>query len=73
MNDRELVTSSLFCSNIRAALGTALNRNPKEEYTQWVEHVFELELAFGPVASDLLDHACGDSQMNQNQGWESRI
>ncbi|WP_458461012.1 3' terminal RNA ribose 2'-O-methyltransferase Hen1 [Paenibacillus sp.] len=55
INDREFVTSSLFCSYIRAALGTALNGKPKEDYVQWVGHAFELELTFGPVASDLPD------------------
>ncbi|MBU5353500.1 methyltransferase domain-containing protein [Paenibacillus barcinonensis] len=55
INDREFVTSSLFCSYMRSALGTALNGKPKEDYTQWVDHVFELELTFGPVASDLPD------------------
>ncbi|WP_433751362.1 3' terminal RNA ribose 2'-O-methyltransferase Hen1 [Paenibacillus amylolyticus] len=55
INDREFVTSSLFCSYIRAALGTALNGKPKEDYLQWVNHAFELELKFGPVASDLPD------------------
>lgn len=55
INDREFGTSSLFCSYIRAALGTALNGKPKEDYVQWVNHAFELELKFGPVASDLPD------------------
>ncbi|WP_091015653.1 MULTISPECIES: 3' terminal RNA ribose 2'-O-methyltransferase Hen1 [Paenibacillus] len=55
INDREFVTSSLFCSYIRGALGTALNGKPKEGYVQWVGHSFELELTFGPVASDLPD------------------
>ncbi|MEO2214997.1 3' terminal RNA ribose 2'-O-methyltransferase Hen1 [Paenibacillus amylolyticus] len=55
INDREFVTSSLFCSYIRGALGTALNGKPKEDYVQWVGHTFELELTFGPVASDLPD------------------
>ncbi|MCP1135643.1 3' terminal RNA ribose 2'-O-methyltransferase Hen1 [Paenibacillus polysaccharolyticus] len=55
INDREFVTSSLFCSYIRNALGTALNGRPKEDYVRWVDHAFELELKFGPVASDLPD------------------
>lgn len=55
INDREFVTSSLFCSYIRSALGTALNGKPKEDYVRWVDHAFELELKFGPVASDLPD------------------
>ena len=36
IDDREFVTSSLFCSYIRGALGTALNGKPKEDYVQWV-------------------------------------
>ncbi|MGW8957419.1 3' terminal RNA ribose 2'-O-methyltransferase Hen1 [Paenibacillus sp. NPDC055715] len=55
INDREFVTSSLFCSYIRSALGTALNGKPKEEYAEWVNHPFALELSFGPIASDLPD------------------
>lgn len=55
INDREFVTSSLFCSYIRPALGTALNGKPKEDYVQWVKHPFDMELSFGPVASDLPD------------------
>ncbi|MGG4218159.1 3' terminal RNA ribose 2'-O-methyltransferase Hen1 [Paenibacillus jamilae] len=55
INDREFVTSSLFCTYIRGALGTALNGKPKEDYAAWVTHPFALELSFGPVASDLPD------------------
>ncbi|AJE50876.1 3' terminal RNA ribose 2'-O-methyltransferase Hen1 [Paenibacillus polymyxa] len=55
INDREFVTSSLFCTYIRGALGTALNGKPKEDYAAWVKHPFALELSFGPVASDLPD------------------
>ncbi|WJH31052.1 hypothetical protein N6H13_11010 [Paenibacillus sp. CC-CFT742] len=57
INDREFVTSSLFCSYIRSALGTALNGKPKEAYVEWVGHPFDMELTFGPVASDLPDRA----------------
>lgn len=53
INDREFAASSIFVSAIRKALGTALNGKPKEEYSAWVEHPFEMELAFGPVATDL--------------------
>ncbi|MFK9094821.1 3' terminal RNA ribose 2'-O-methyltransferase Hen1 [Bacillus salipaludis] len=53
INDREFAVSSIFVSSIRKALGTALNGKPKEEYTSWVSHPFEIELAFGPIASDL--------------------
>jgi 3' terminal RNA ribose 2'-O-methyltransferase Hen1 len=55
INDREFVVSSLFCSYIRSALGTALNGKPKEEYLKWVDHPFTLEMGLGPVASDLSD------------------
>ena len=55
INDREFVTSSLFCTYIRGSLGTALNGKPKEDYAGWVKHPFALELSFGPVASDLPD------------------
>lgn len=53
INDREFATSSIFVSSIRKALGTALNGKPKEEYASWVEYPFEMELSFGPVATDL--------------------
>lgn len=56
INDREFVTSSRFCSYIRPALGTALNGKPKETFLPWVDHKFQLELSFGPVASNLADH-----------------
>lgn len=55
INDREFVASSLFCSYIRAALGTALNGKPKEAYLPWVSQPLQLELGFGPVASNLPD------------------
>ncbi|WIM41190.1 3' terminal RNA ribose 2'-O-methyltransferase Hen1 [Paenibacillus sp. PK4536] len=55
INDRELVVSSLFCSYIRPALGTALNGKPKADYIDWVEHPFTLHMSMGPVASDLPD------------------
>lgn len=52
INDREFVVSSLFCSYIRSALGTALNGKPKEEFLSWVDHKFDMKLGFGPVATD---------------------
>lgn len=55
INDREFAVSSLFVSAIRKALGTALNGKPQEEYVQWVEHRFDMEVAFGPIATDLPD------------------
>ncbi|MGG3466792.1 3' terminal RNA ribose 2'-O-methyltransferase Hen1 [Neobacillus pocheonensis] len=55
INDREFAASSIFVSAIRKALGTALNGKPREEYAGWVEHSFEMEMAFGPVATDLRD------------------
>ncbi|MNO19253.1 RNA repair, ligase-Pnkp-associating, region of Hen1 [compost metagenome] len=55
INDREFVVSSLFCTYIRSALGTALNGKTKEAYLPWVEQKLVLELTFGPVASNLPD------------------
>ncbi|MDM5331655.1 3' terminal RNA ribose 2'-O-methyltransferase Hen1 [Neobacillus sp. CF12] len=55
INDREFAVSSLFITAIRKALGTALNGKPDEAYLQWVDHPFEMKLAFGPVATDLQD------------------
>ncbi|WLR41219.1 methyltransferase domain-containing protein [Bacillus carboniphilus] len=55
INDREFAISSIFCSLTRSALGTALNGKPKEEYSKWVSHCFNLEFSFGPIASDLSD------------------
>nr|WP_316046563.1 hypothetical protein [Planococcus glaciei] len=55
INDREFAVSSIFCSFIRSALGTALNGQPKEEYSEWVGHRFPLALEFGPVSSSLSD------------------
>jgi 3' terminal RNA ribose 2'-O-methyltransferase Hen1 len=55
INDREFAVSSLFITAIRKALGTALNGKPDEAYLQWVDHPFEIKLAFGPVATDLDD------------------
>jgi len=55
INDREFAVSSIFCSFIRSALGTALNGQPKEEYMEWVTHPFPFEFEFGPVVSTLSD------------------
>jgi len=55
INDREFAVSSIFCSFIRSALGTALNGQPKEEHTEWVDHPFPFNFEFGPVASTLSD------------------
>ena len=55
INDREFAVSSLFCSYARSALGTALNGRTLEEYLPWVSHAFDLNIGFGPVASDLPD------------------
>ncbi|MFC7687894.1 3' terminal RNA ribose 2'-O-methyltransferase Hen1 [Ureibacillus sp. GCM10028918] len=55
INDREFVVSSIFCTFLRTALGTALNGKPKEEYESWVDHPFSLQFSFGPVASHLSD------------------
>ena len=53
INDREFVASSIFCTLLRTALGTALNGKPAEEYEPWVTYPFNLEFSFGPVASQL--------------------
>ncbi|WP_309087314.1 3' terminal RNA ribose 2'-O-methyltransferase Hen1 [Domibacillus sp.] len=55
INDREFAVSSIFCSFIRNALGTALNGQPKEEYAEWVHHPFDLHVEFGPIVSSLSD------------------
>ena len=55
INDREFVVSSIFCTFLRTALGTALNGKPNEEYEPWVNHPFPMEFSFGPVASQLSD------------------
>lgn len=55
INDREFAVSSIFLSMIRAALGTALNGQPKEEYTEWVTHPFPFTFELGPVNSSLSD------------------
>lgn len=55
INDREFVVSSIFCTFLRSALGTALNGKPKEDYASWVNHSFFLEFSFGPLASNLPD------------------
>ncbi|MDN4492919.1 3' terminal RNA ribose 2'-O-methyltransferase Hen1 [Ureibacillus aquaedulcis] len=56
INDREFAVSSIFCTFIRTALGTALNGKPTEEYEPWVNHPFSLQFSFGPVASQLTDN-----------------
>lgn len=60
INDREFAVSSIFCSLIRSALGTALNGQPKEDYEEWVAHPFPLKLEFGPVVSTLTDQQLAD-------------
>jgi len=57
INDREFTVSSIFCSLLRTALGTALNGKPKPEYTEWVDHPFSMDLSVGPIASALSDEA----------------
>ncbi|MBM7702085.1 3' terminal RNA ribose 2'-O-methyltransferase Hen1 [Metabacillus iocasae] len=60
INDREFAVSSIFCSFIRTALGTALNGQPKEEYMKWVSHPFSFEFELGPVVSSLSDQQVRD-------------
>lgn len=57
INDREFAVSSIFCSLLRTALGTALNGKPKPEYAEWVDHSFPLIITVGPIASALSDDA----------------
>lgn len=60
VNDREFAVSSLFFSNIRSALGTALNGKPKEEYIEWVDYKFNLEIGIGPLASSFSNERIND-------------
>lgn len=60
INDREFAVSSIFLSLIRSALGTALNGQPKEEYTEWVMHPFPFTFELGPVNSTLSDRQLKD-------------
>ncbi|TCI73335.1 3' terminal RNA ribose 2'-O-methyltransferase Hen1 [Exiguobacterium sp. SH0S7] len=60
INDREFAVSSIFCSLLRTALGTALNGKPKPEYAEWVNHSFPLTISVGPIASALSDDAIRD-------------
>ncbi|MFC5734499.1 3' terminal RNA ribose 2'-O-methyltransferase Hen1 [Cytobacillus gottheilii] len=55
INDREFAVSSIFCSFIRTALGTALNGQPADEYKKWVDEPFDFQVDFGPIASSLSD------------------
>jgi len=71
INDREFVVSSIFCSNIRSALGTALNGRPKEEYLDWAKHAFQLNIGFGPVATDLTDSAI--KELFETLGYQIEI
>lgn len=71
INDREFAVSSIFCSFIRSALGTALNGQPKEEYSEWVGHRFPLALEFGPVSSSLSDKQLAG--LFQPMGYEVAI
>ncbi|MDQ7095447.1 3' terminal RNA ribose 2'-O-methyltransferase Hen1 [Desulfosporosinus sp. PR] len=71
INDREFVVSSIFCSQIRSALGTALNGRPKEEYLEWAKHAFDLTVGFGPVATDLPDAAL--KRMFEPLGYQIEI
>ncbi|MDP4159944.1 MAG: 3' terminal RNA ribose 2'-O-methyltransferase Hen1 [Bacillota bacterium] len=71
INDREFVVSSIFCSYIRSALGTALNGRPKEEYLDWAKYAFQLTIGFGPVATDLPDAAI--NQLFEPLGYQIEI
>ncbi|MBM7839265.1 3' terminal RNA ribose 2'-O-methyltransferase Hen1 [Alkalihalobacillus xiaoxiensis] len=56
INDREFAISSIFCTLLRSALGTALNGKPKEAYLSWVDYAFQLEFSIGPLAKPVGDH-----------------
>lgn len=71
INDREFAVSSLFCSYARSALGTALNGRPKEEYLPWAKHAFDLNIGFGPVASDLADGII--NELFESLGYQIQI
>ncbi|KWW20656.1 MULTISPECIES: 3' terminal RNA ribose 2'-O-methyltransferase Hen1 [Peribacillus] len=71
INDREFAVSSIFCSLIRSALGTALNGQPKEEYAEWVTHPFAFQFDFGPVVSALSDRQLCD--LFEPIGYEVKI
>ncbi|MGI2326725.1 3' terminal RNA ribose 2'-O-methyltransferase Hen1 [Planococcus sp. YIM B11945] len=71
INDREFAVSSIFCSFIRSALGTALNGQPKEEYAEWVPYQFPFTIEFGPVASALSDRQLKD--LFEPMGYEVGI
>lgn len=60
INDREFAVSSIFCTFLRTALGTALNGKPKEEYASWVRYAFPFTFEFGPVVSNLSDKQIKD-------------
>ncbi|MED4400465.1 3' terminal RNA ribose 2'-O-methyltransferase Hen1 [Metabacillus fastidiosus] len=71
INDREFAVSSIFCSLIRSALGTALNGQPKEEFLKWVDHSFSFEFSFGPVVTNLSDDQIKD--LFEPLGYEINI
>ncbi|MFD3449760.1 3' terminal RNA ribose 2'-O-methyltransferase Hen1 [Microbacteriaceae bacterium 4G12] len=71
INDREFAVSSIFCSFIRSALGTALNGQPKEEYVEWVDQPFSFHFSFGPVVSNLPDQQIMD--LFEPLGYEIEI
>lgn len=56
INDRESAVSSIFCSVLRKAVGTALNGKPKDEFKEWVNYSFPLEITFGPLSTKLTNH-----------------
>lgn len=71
INDREFAVSSIFCTFLRSALGTALNGKPKKDYASWVNHCFSLEFSFGPLASSLSDKDI--AELFQPLGYEVDI
>lgn len=71
INDREFAVSSIFCSFIKSALGTALNGQPKEEFLEWVGQPFSFHFSFGPVVSNLSDQQIMD--LFEPLGYEIEI
>ena len=60
INDRESAISSIFCTLLRKAVGTALNGKPKEDYQEWVDYYFPIEVSFGPVSTSLKEKEIRD-------------
>ncbi|AYV66644.1 MULTISPECIES: methyltransferase domain-containing protein [Niallia] len=71
INDRESAVSSIFCSVLRKAVGTALNGKPKDEFKEWVNYSFPLEITFGPLSTKLTNHEL--AELFEPLGYELTI